>query len=104
VVTVVDGNSKGAKLGDGRGQVVMAGAGVRRVDLCPLPGEEARDCPTAARESDDRYFTRQPQTLPPWLRTRHRILSVAIARSADRIPMIQNRTTTCGSLHPFISK
>lgn len=34
----------------------------------------------------------------------HRILSVLSATNAQRIPMIQKRTTTCDSVHPSISK
>ena len=52
----------------------------------------------AARQPDNRDFTaREPLA-------HQRSFIVESATNAQRIPMIQNRTTTCDSGHPFISK
>jgi hypothetical protein len=48
---------------------------------------------------------RRPRTsAAPRTRATQRIFSVVSARKALRMPRIQKRTTTCGSLQPFTSK
>ena len=54
---------------------------------------EAQHCDLARRPADTRKQ-----------RLAHRSLSVPSARNAQRIPMIQNRITTCVSGQPFNSK
>ena len=64
------------------------------------------DGASASGDADDRDlagppFRPRPRQPRP---TAHRIWSVLRAMNANRTPMIQKRTTTCASSHPFTSK
>ena len=71
---------------------------IRRVHPRPAPSQELRRGHPAATESQHRHLAGRE------VACRHRSLSVASATNAQRMPRIQNRTTTCVSFQPIISK
>ena len=90
----------GAECGSGRLHGV-ARAEVARVHRRPGAREQARRRVAAPSEPDDRDLAADRERLE---RLGHRIFSVESARNANMMPMIQKRTTTCVSGHPFSSK
>ena len=80
---------------------------IRDVDAAVLLEREPGRGITARAEAEDGDPGRDvPDGRPggPCRRPRHRTFRVLSATRAERIPRIQNRTTTCDSAHPAFSK
>src|ERR1019366_8109602 len=85
----------------GRREEHIAVAGIGDVDWNAAGMEQARRCCPASRQAGHTDFAPGG---PPVVEPAHRSLRVAIATSAQKIPRIQNRTTTVISCQPSFSK
>ena len=91
-----------ARAAQGSGRVLERGrlVAITRVHVVPATREQQRGGGAALAEPDDGDFAGAIHE-----RVDHqRSLSVLSARKAQKMPRIQNRTTTCDSGHPFSSK
>ncbi len=82
--------------------------GTRTIDRCNAKGRQQKGC-HENEGATPHYLAHQPPFYIRALRStyahlRYRSFSVLRLRSASTMEMIQNRTMTLGSIHPFSSK
>ena len=90
-----------------RAQHGVTGGEITGVHIGTSAAQQLCDGAAASGQADDTDLAASPrggQRLRERTNRCHRTFSVDIATIAPMIAMIQKRTTTCCSLHPFTSK